>query len=112
MFGRTERRAVGLGRLGQRCRGKVRRKRIGQSKVGGQLRPIEARPEDPDRHFGPGPRHGTNACVLGPLGEIGDGFQHVVGKAVAAGHVAPQGPRGLHVRARRAPEPEVDAVRE
>ena len=95
--------------LGRR---EMRREGVGQAEHGGELRAIGrwSRGSTPRR---PGPSPGTARTLLARLGrlEIAHQFDDVLRETVDAGiEVAAQRPRGHHVGAGRAAEPEIDAA--
>ncbi len=87
----------------------MRGKGVGQPEMGGKLRPVEARTEDPDRHARSFARHGLYGAGLG-LAEVAQQLQHIGREVVGHVEIAPQRLRRAGVGARSAPEPEVDPV--
>ena len=82
---------------------------VRQPEFGGELGPVSARAENPQRHLEP--RAGDRDDPLAGFGapEVGLQFEHVAGELVGVGaHVAAHRVGGGLVGARRAAKPEVD----
>ena len=84
---------------------------VRQAQAGGQLRPEQARPQDPDLQFHAGTGHRLHGLAGLHRFEIRQQLDHVGREFVGRGVVAPQRARGGLVGARRAAEPQVDAPR-
>ena len=79
----------------------------------GKLRAEQARPEQPDRHFQAGARHGANQLPRRRIAEVRLQLDHVVREAVGVDIGAPpERTRRVRIGARRAAEPEVDPAGE
>ena len=82
---------------------------IGQPQRRGEARPIQRRPEDPDRHVGALAGMRGHRDALAFRAEIGQQLDHVVRKVVVAPHAAAQRVHHRAVAARRAAQTKVDA---
>ena len=103
--------AVNLEGREKRIRREMRRERVGQAQHRGQVRPEQARAEDPERHVRAAAGHGLHGLVRRDRAEESLQFEHVLREGVGRARVAPQRPERAAVGARRAPEPEIDAPR-
>ena len=112
LSGGLERAAVRVegGEQGGRC--EVRREGVGQPQEGGELRPVEARAQDPDGDVLAAARNGLDGLFLTRLPEVALELDHVPREVVRVSvQVSAQGECRALVRARGAPEAEVDAPR-
>ncbi|MOA32745.1 hypothetical protein D3C78_1539890 [compost metagenome] len=95
-----------VARCEMRCEG------VGQTALTGQLRTEQARSQQPDRHIGPGPRHGDDALVRGTWPKVAHQFRHVFREIVgAAGAFAAQRTCGHLVGTGGTPQAQIDPAR-
>ena len=107
-IGGPETGAVERERIGHRGRREVRSERIGESQRRGELRPKEAGAQDPDRHVEARARHCLHRLSGLRQAEPAHQLHYVLGEGVGRARRAAQGARRQRVRARCAPQPEVD----
>ena len=88
----------------------MRGKRKRQAHHGGQLRPVQAGAQQPQRHPQPGPRHGANALAWLHRFKVIMQFLHILRKRVGTGmRVAAQRAGGQLVGAGSAAQAQVNA---
>ena len=91
----------------------MRGERVRQPQRRRELCAVQARPQNPQRHFQARPRHGTHAPSRLVVGEVALQLHDVGRKRVDVSvQIAPQRAAGLLVGARGATDPQVDPSRE
>ena len=107
---RPKLRAIQRERRVELVRREMRRERVRQAERGGELRAVQARAQDPQRHLEPRSGHGLHGLVRPQRAEQRLQLEHVVGERVGARVIAAQRAQREHVGARRAAEAEIDAA--